>query len=93
MTSISSAHTKSTPIFHWPIGATCPRSRGKYIEFPLCILPATDFYTTHATEIQEALKSKVSWEFPRLHAKEKLALDAGLTDDEKKAHGLSLIHI
>jgi hypothetical protein len=50
-------------------------------------LPATDFYTTHATEIQEALKSKVSWEFLRLHAKEKLALDAGLTDDEKKAHG------
>jgi hypothetical protein len=53
----------------------------------LHLMPATDFYTRHAAEIQEALKPKATWEFLRLHAEEKLAFDASLTDDEKKGHG------
>ena len=47
----------------------------------------TDFFASHPMEIQQALIPKLSWELLQMHAVEKLACDARMTDQECQAHG------
>ena len=75
---------------HWSLAYACgqPPEPWEIFRVPtLHLMPSTDFFTGHQSEIQEALKPKATWELLRLHAVEKIALDAGLTEQECKAHG------
>jgi hypothetical protein len=53
----------------------------------LHLMPMTDFFISHPVEIQEALSPRVNWDLLRVHAVEKLELDAAMTEQERKAHG------
>ena len=74
---------------HWSLAYACeqPPEPWEVYRIPaLHLMPATDFFTSHPAEIQEALKPKATWDFLRLHAVEKLAFDADMTEQECKAH-------
>ncbi len=74
---------------HWSLAYACekPPEPWEMCRVPaLHLMPPTDFFTDHQAQIQEALKPKATWELLRLHAVEKLALDAGMTEQECRAH-------
>lgn len=75
---------------HWSLAYACGQAPEPWemCRVPaLHMMPATDFFAGHQLEIQEALKPKATWELLQLHAVEKIALDVGLTEQERKAHG------
>jgi hypothetical protein len=75
---------------HWSLAYACqqpPEPWEVYRVPALHLMPSTDFFGDHPVEIQETLKPELSWELLRVHATEKLALDAGSTEQERKAHG------
>lgn len=53
----------------------------------LHLMPATDFFIRHPQEIQEALKSRTSWDLLHLHAVEKIRLESEMSEQECKRHG------
>jgi hypothetical protein len=55
----------------------------------LHLMPSTDFFIKHPNEMQEALKPKATWEFLQRYALPKIALGAGMSEAERKAHGYS----
>ena len=75
---------------HWSLAYACkqpPEPWEVYRVPALHLMPSTEFFCNHTVEIQEALKPELSWELLRVHAVEKIALDASLTEKECKAHG------
>jgi hypothetical protein len=75
---------------HWSLAYACGQSPEPWEIYrapTLHLYPSTDFLTSHPSEIQEALKPKATWELLRLHAVEKIALETGLTEQERRAHG------
>ena len=75
---------------HWSLAYACgqpPEAWELYRVPSLNLMPVTDFFTSHPVDIQQALIPKLSWELLRMHAVEKLAFDAGMTEQECKAHG------
>ena len=74
----------------WSLAYACgkaPEPSEVYRSPGAFVLPATDFFAAHPDEIREAIRSRLSWEMLRDHALPKLALDAGMSDEECKAHG------
>jgi hypothetical protein len=74
---------------HWSLACACgqpPEAWEIYRVPSLHLMPTTDFFTSHPAEIQEALKPKATWDLLHRYAVEKLALDAGMTEQECKAH-------
>lgn len=74
----------------WSLAYACgeaPKPFEVYRSPGAFVLPATDFFAAHPDEIREALRPRLSWELLRDHAVPKLALDAGMTDKDRKAHG------
>lgn len=74
---------------HWSLAYACgqPPEPWEIYRVPsLHLMPTTEFFAGHPTEIREALKPKATWDLLRLHAVEKLALDSGMTEQERKAH-------
>jgi hypothetical protein len=75
---------------HWSLAYACgqaPVAWEIYRVPMLHLMPSTAFFSDHPNEIQEALKPKATWELLRLHAEDKIALDAGLTVSECQTHG------
>jgi hypothetical protein len=74
---------------HWSLAYACgqpPQPWEVYRVPVLHLMPATDFYHSHAEEIQATSKPKLTWELLRVHAVDKIALEAGMTEGECKAH-------
>ncbi len=74
---------------HWSLAYACgeaPADWELYRVPALHLMPATEFYYDHPEEIQTALQPKATWDLLRIHAVEKIALDAGMTEAECKAH-------
>jgi hypothetical protein len=77
---------------HWSLAFACkqpPETWEMYRVPTLHLMPSTDFFTNHPKEIQEAAKLRATWELLREHAVEKIALEAGMSESERKAHGYS----
>jgi hypothetical protein len=75
---------------HWSLAYACgqPPEPWEICRIPaLHLMPATGFFDNHPIEIQKALQPTATWELLRLHAVEKLAFDAGMTEEECKVHG------
>jgi hypothetical protein len=75
---------------HWSLAYACSQAPEAWEIYRVPFLhpmPATDFFTKHAREIQDVLKPQATWDFLHLHAVEKLALEAGMTERERRAHG------
>jgi hypothetical protein len=67
---------------HWSIAYACqqPPEPWEIYRVPsLYLMPSTDFYLSHAAEIQEALKLAATWELLRSHAVPKFELEASVT--------------
>lgn len=74
---------------HWSLAYACgapPESWEMYRAAALHLMPCTQFFVAHESEIVETVKEAATWELLRDHALEKLRLDAGMTGEERKAH-------
>jgi hypothetical protein len=72
---------------HWSLGYACgvaPEPWEMYRAARLLGMPCTQFFVEHEAEIVDALRQDATWELLRDHAVEKLALEAQLTDDERR---------
>lgn len=75
---------------HWSLAFACnqpPEPSEMYRVPSLHLMPCTDFFTKHPEEIQEALKPRATWELLRVHAVEKIAFEAAMSESERNAHG------
>jgi len=75
---------------HWSLAYACEQPPEPWEICrapPLHLMPSTVFFSGHQPEIQEALKPKATWDLLHLHAAEKIALDSGMTDQERRSHG------
>lgn len=75
---------------HWSLGYACgqPPEPWEMYRVPfLHLIPSTDFYIGHPEEIQEALRPRATWELLHLHAVPKIALEAGMSEPERRTHG------
>ena len=75
---------------HWSLAFACnqpPEPWEMYRAAAVNSMPSTDFFVNHPKEIQQALRPRAAWEFLRVHAVEKIALAAGMSEAERKAHG------
>jgi len=76
---------------HWSLAYACsqPPEPWEIYQVPSLIpsIPSTDFFKNHPSEIREAIRPYATWDLLKVHAVEKLALEAAMTDEEFKAHG------
>lgn len=72
---------------HWSLAYACnaaPEPWEIYRAASLYLMPCTKYFVEHEAEIVDALRQDATWELLRIHAVEKLALEAKFTKDERR---------